>query len=207
MATSTTELRAASHTEPPTSPATCDGVDGKNQNFEDTVEETTEGGRSIALWERVTLRAVPVHVDNADRLYNPYHLRIVGREVDCSNRPGKGQGRKDADVASNESFVGDDKMVDGFVSGGENSGYYDDGLGRSADQDEWVSGFEGEGAGNSTDVGEGDGHTGGMEMASFRARGVTYVNTYGETSFQLLEDWRRDKERFDVLSRKNFCRR
>lgn len=51
------------------------------------------------------------------------------------------------------------------------------------------------------------GGEGGVERAYFSLKGVTYVNVHGETSFQPLEEWRQEKERFDTLRRMRFVRR
>lgn len=75
--------------------------------------------------------------------------------------------------------------------------------GRGGAGGEWAPGFEREGLSGD----EGCGEKAGQEMTLFCEKGVTVVNIHGEASFQPLDEWRREKERFDALSRMDLCRR
>ncbi|CAB1111071.1 unnamed protein product [Ectocarpus sp. CCAP 1310/34] len=152
----------------------------------------------------ISLVAVPIHADDPSRRYNPYHLRIVSREVDG----GLGAGRRD-DLKG----MPDD---DGETSGNSSS---EDSLGErlprwkkascppqgnhrrgSAEQRGspgpalWVE--EKQGQDDCRDI----------ERAYICSDGVTYVNVHGETTFQSLNQWSKEKERFDTLSRMRFVR-
>lgn len=135
----------------------------------------------------VTLVAVPIHTANPCCRYDPYHLRIVGREVD-----GGAEGRTEENM---EIIAGDDEDLANVLSprkeGGGEQGKQELGHAR-ADELRAVGVAEG---------------AGGLERAYFSLKGVTYINVHGDTNFQPLEEWRQEKERFDTLRRMSFVRR
>lgn len=152
----------------------------------------------------VTLVAVPIHASNPSCRYNPYHLRIVGREVDG------GGGRKAEEIIGGVS----DNVQDDFglledEDLPEELPLRKDGVSRSKGDCGGERGNQELGQvqavePNAVGVAEGDR---GVERVYFSLKGVTYVNVYGETNFQPLEEWRREKERFDTLRRMTFVRR
>ena len=135
----------------------------------------------------VTLRAVPVHAGNALRRYNPYHLRLVHREVEGVPKERCTYREVDTDESSGDR---DDARVKNTVLG--------------AYPKDCVVGTLGEES--SRTMGHNQRESG-VEVAVFHGRGVVYLNIHGETSFQSLDEWRRDKERYDKLSQMAFCRR
>jgi len=152
---------------------------------------------------RVTLVAVPVHTGNPSCRYNPYHLRIVGREGDkCGVRDG-------------EEDMGERLMLDGSqdvygvwetdlplepsprasgIAGLTSAG----GAGRE---------YQGQDQASVNDRSELVEEEIDDERVYFSSKGVTLINIHGETSFHGLEEWRREKDRFDTLSRMKFVRR
>lgn len=152
----------------------------------------------------VTLVAVPIHVGNRYCRYNPYHLRIVDREAD-----GGGDGR--TEVTTERAF--DENQDDRGCwkakvlptelkvrkAGVPRPKGDDGGEGRNQDAEQAQADEP-----NALGVAEG---VGGVERAYFSRKGVTFVNVHGETNFQLLDEWRQEKERFDTLSRMRFVRR
>lgn len=123
----------------------------------------------MALTRGMTLRAVPLHAGDSSQRYNPYHLRVICREMD-------------ADLES---------------LGGERSVHNRFGGVHPEDSNE---------TGDSTiKAGYDRGQTG-VEVAAFHDSGVVYVNVHGETSFQSIEDWSREKERHGKISQMTFCR-
>ncbi|CAM9191667.1 unnamed protein product [Ectocarpus sp. 4 AP-2014] len=168
--------------------------------------ETHSSQRSPLLLPKATISlvAVPIHADDPSRRYNPYHLRIVSREVDR----GLGAGRRD-DLKG----MPDD---DGETSGNSSN---EDSFGeplprwqkascppqgnhrrRSAEQ----RGSPGTALGMEKKQGQGGCRD--IERAYICSDGVTYVNVHGETTFQSLNQWSKEKERFDTLSRMRFVR-
>eukprot|EP00903_Cladosiphon_okamuranus_P016193 g14943.t2 len=149
----------------------------------------------------VTLVAVPIHAGNPSCRYNPYHLKIVGREVD-----GGGE-RRTVEIMERESddsqdafgFREDENLPEEPLPREEDpSGLNDDGDGERGNQELGQ-------ADESSTFGVAKGGES-VERAWFSLKGVTYVNVHGETHFQPLEEWRLEKERFDTLCRMKFVR-
>lgn len=138
-----------------------------------------------ALAKGVTLRAVPLHVGDSSQRYNPYHLRVVHREMDAN--------LESLGTLDNHCYSGGDGSVHHRFGGTHPE---------DSNEENRACGFE---AGDSTiKAGYDRGQTG-VEVAAFRESGVVYVNVHGETSFQSLEDWSREKERYDKISQMTFC--
>lgn len=152
----------------------------------------------------VTLVAVPVHTDNLSCRYNPYHLRIIGREVD-------GGGERTAE-----------ELMEGVFEDSQDDFDYweDEDLPEElSPRKEGAARPKGDGGGErgnqeleQAQAGELNAHgvvggRAGVERAYVSLKGVAYVNVHGETSFQSLEEWRNEKERFDTLRRLTFVRR
>lgn len=161
------------------------------------------------VWLSVTLRAVPWHAGDPQRRYNPYHLRIIGREL---SHHGSGATDIGEDLRdSPENAVGSNHEL-GFerpaVPGHMGVCYGDGDCHGGRNKEKWTPGFEREG---SKIDGKGERHAGEsateLEIATFSARGVTYVDLHGETSFFTLEEWCLEKRRFDAMSRMKFCSR
>lgn len=153
----------------------------------------------------ISLVAVPIHADDPSRRYNPYHLRIVSREVDG----GLGAGRGD-DL---EGMLDDDGETSGNSSDEDSSGEplprerkvscppQGNDRRRSAEK----RGTSGTALGVEERQGPDDCRD--IERAYICSDGVTYVNVHGETTFQSLNQWGQEKERFDTLCRMRFVRR
>lgn len=156
----------------------------------------------------VTLVAVPIHALDPSRRYNPYHLRIVDREVDGGGRPGRQEGMQEV-CGCNQDIAGDwdgEELPDeavlseprvSFARGGGNGG-----RGHHKPELEEAPGYEI----NILGVG-GERRGCDVERAYFSLKGVTFVNVHGETSFQPLEEWRQEKKWFDHLCGMSFVRR
>lgn len=160
----------------------------------DSPAEGIAGTQTLQRWSllppeaAVTLVAVPIHTDIPSRRYNPYHVRIIGREVDD----------------------GGERRTEELMEGVPGNSQYD--FGGWEDEDlpeelsprkESVAGPNGDDRGNQ-ELGQTQAD---VERAFFSLKGVTFVNVHGETSFQPLEEWRQEKERFDTLRRLTFVRR
>lgn len=179
------------------------------------VERSPMTAPPSSLLGSVTLRAVPVHVDAPSRRYNPYHLRIVRREVSDGGgyrrRSGDSLGGRDGTMGGPpataagtwDNFEVDDVSPPGAPGTGCTISPGDSKSGRGGKEQDWAPGVGSEGLSGE----EGFGGKTRQEMTSFREKGVAVVNIHGETSFQSLDDWRREKERFDALSKMNLCRR
>lgn len=145
--------------------------------------------RSVLLsLSKITLRAVPIHAGDTGRRYDPYHLCIVHREVD-RGRQGQGEGGR----VPSQATTGEDTM------------YVEDDPDQRDKEEDSLPGFDRAGLGAKGGGGAGNGQD--IEVACFCETGVTYVNLHGETSFQPLDEWHREKERFDILCRMDFFRR
>lgn len=163
----------------------------------------------VPAWLTVTLRAVPWHADDPECRYNPYHLRIIGREL---SQHGNGVVDNGEDLLnSSENIGGSDPELDfdrTAIPRHNSTCYGDDDFDGGRDEAEWAPGFEGEGDGID---GKGERHASEraieVEIATFCAKGVAHVNLHGETSFFTLEQWCLEKRRFDAMSRMRFCSR
>lgn len=157
----------------------------------------------------LTLVAVPIHTLDPSRRYNPYHLRIVDREVDGGGRRGREEGMQEvfdcnqdlsggwdgADLPD-EAVLSETRVT--FALGGGGGG----GRGHHEPEPEEAPGYER----NSLPV-EGERRGRDVERAYFSLKGVTFVNVHGETSFQPLEEWRQEKKWFDHLGGMGVIRR
>lgn len=174
---------------------------------------------SIPPWLRVTIRAVPLHAGDPERRYNPYHLRIVGREQSsdgASNSLDSGGGRNRSQMGPEIGGGCNNEGGSEFVRFHMESNLRgdEDGYAERVNEGEWALGFEGEGGGPSR-VGKGIGGEGKggeevpvqMEIVSFCAEGVIHRNSHGEVHFLTLEDWSLEKKRFDAMSRMRVCSR
>lgn len=180
-----------------------------------TQENASKLGAPIPTWLTVFIRAVPWHTtDDFERRYNPYHLRIIGRELSPCPEGNHGVGVvEDLKNSITETGGGNndfefqyDRMA-GAV--GENIVYFGDGeFDGAIDEKERVSGFEKErdglGARGNASVEE---RVAKLEAVTFCSTGVTYVNLHGETNFLSLKDWCLEKQRFDAMSRMRICKR
>lgn len=189
------------------------GVPTPNQV--DAHDDTQKLEVPIPTWLTVFIRAVPWHAtNNSERRYNPYHLRIIGRELSPSQ-----EGNHDVDVGEvlKNSVVETGGSDDDFefqydrmaCAGGENVAYFGDGeFDGARNEKERVSAFEKErdglGARGNDSVEE---KMAQLEAVTFCAKGVTHVNCHGETSFLSLKDWCLEKQRFDAMSRMRICKR
>lgn len=160
----------------------------------ETARRSERKGPKTVLTKGVTLRAVPLHVGDSSQRYNPYHLRVVRRQMD-------------GDLESLDTLDNCYSGRDGSVSDRNEAGRVHNRFGGTHPEDinekNRACGFE---SGDSTMTEYDRGQTG-VEVAAFRDSGVVYVNVHGETSFQSLEDWRREKERYGKISQMSFCRR
>lgn len=162
----------------------------------------------------VTLVAVPIHTGDPSRRYNPYHLRVVGREVDGGDRLGTREGKKEV-FDGNQEIIGDwdgEQLLDEALLSETRVAFGQDGGGgwrghhgpkpEPEPEPEQAPGYERKRFGVEGERRKCDG-----ERAYFSLQGVTFVNVHGETSFQPLEEWRQEKERFDQLHGMSFFRR
>lgn len=152
----------------------------------------------------VTLVAVPIHAGNPSCRYNPYHLKIVGREVDGAGerRTEEIMGRQSADSQDAFGLLEDGDLPEEPLSRKESpSGLQGDGGGERGNQELGQAQAD---EPNTLGVAKGGAD---VERAYFSLKGVTYVNVHGEAHFQPLEEWRQEKERFDTLRRMKFVRR
>lgn len=153
------------------------------------------------------LVAVPLHAGDLSRRYNPYHLRIVDRVVEGGGRQGRREGTKemfdgDHEISGNwngeelpeKASLSETRVTFALDSGGGERGCY-------KKEPEQAPGYEKKCFGVEEERRECD-----VERAYFSLQGVTFVNVHGETSFQSLEEWRLEKERFDHLYGMSFVR-
>ncbi|CAM9710944.1 unnamed protein product [Scytosiphon promiscuus] len=160
----------------------------------------------LSSWPATTLVAVPVHADDPSQRYDPYHLRIVSRELDGGERwacamegisddRGKFCG-KWGDVSSESPLLRETSAA---------CPPQGDGGGREGDtRRQRAPGYEVDGDEVEQEERQGDGRD--VERAYINVKGVTYINKYGETSFQPLDEWRQEKERLDAMRQMNFVR-
>lgn len=153
----------------------------------------------------ISLVAVPIHADDPSRRYNPYHLRIVSREVEGGLGAGRGddlEGMPDDDGETSGNSSNEDSSGKPLPRG-KNTSCPPQGnhRRRSAEQ----RGAPGTALGVEEKQGQDDCRD--IERAYICSVGVTYVNVHGETTFQSLNQWSKEKERFDTLSRMRFVRR
>lgn len=192
----------AAATATTTSLANAAGGNVAAQRARENAEQSTQ-----LVLQSVTLCAVPVHAIDPTRPYNPYHLRIVRREIGGGHRghragrrtPGDSQAIINSwDLDADTTLPGDSGVI---YSKKEVVGRRDGG------EEEQAPGFETAGVGVKGIAGKGEKFGSGVELASFCATGITYVNVHGNTSVQTLQEWRREKERFDAMWRMRLCRR
>lgn len=168
------------------------------------------GPQTLVRWSlllpeaAVTLVAVPVHTGNPSCRYNPYHMRIVGREVDGGGQRGS---EEIVDGVSEECQDAFDCWQDEDLA--EELSLRTEGVPRPKGDDGGERGDQRLAQAqadepNSLAVAEGGGD---VERAYFSLNGVTFVNVHGETSFQPLEEWHQEKQRFDTLRQMKFVRR
>lgn len=155
----------------------------------------------------MTLVAIPVHARDPSQRYNPYHLRIVSREMDGGEQWG---GAMEGVSGGQEDVCGKwgDALTTGPLLGEASAGYpaQDDGGRREGNAErQRAPGYEVHGDEAEPEGGQGDGRD--VERAYINVKGVTYINKYGETSFQPPDEWVQEKERLDAMRQMRFVRR
>lgn len=153
----------------------------------------------------ISLVAVPIHADDPSRRYNPYHLRIVSREVDGDLGAGRGdvlEGMPDDDgeTSGNSS---DEDLSGNPLPREKKASCHPQGSGRRRSAERRGT----PGTGLEAEEKQAQDDCRDIERAYICSDGVTYVNVHGETTFQPLNQWGLEKERFDTLCRMRFVRR
>lgn len=154
-----------------------------------------------------TLVAVPMHASDPSQRYNPYHLRIVSREVDGGEQWGceiEGTSDGQQEACSKWGGVSSERPLPQETSAA--CPPRDDGGGREGNAArQRAPGYEVHDDEEEKEGTQGDVRD--VERAYINVKGVTYISKYGETSFQPLDEWRQEKERLDAMRQMRFVRR
>lgn len=193
------EVQAAASAKAASSAAATTGLPGEGSGLHAAGERSSLTSPEAT----VTLVAVPVHTGNPSRRYNPYHLRVVGREGGKSGARGGGKDVEERlmlDGSQDPFGVWDTDLP-------LESSPRESGVSGLPSADAASRGYQGQSQASLNERSALEEQETDVERAYFSSKGVTFVNMHGETNFHGLEEWRREKDRFDTLCRMKFVRR